>query len=1325
LIGSAEGLPCSTEAHGLFIASDGAVWANVCAGFFRFDGQRFQKIPGASGLLRGAQVMADAPGGGVVIATPAGLLEAARGVNGSFSIRPHTLAPPLAGKPMHGILSQGERLWFGCDRGLCVEEAGRVSVFGPKDELPEDAWDGIRISPDGSVWVRSPKLVYRRLPGQATFSQENPNLGSSGYWGALALGRDASVLVPTDRGLAIHTAAGWNVVDRMRGLSTETTAAVLEDREGSVWIGLIGRGVARWLGRGEWESWTVAQGLPSNLIWNIRRDRKQALWVGTGCGLARLDGSGRIKIWSKADGLDGDNVRWLAEGPDGSIWAASKPGGLARIDPASGRIRRVGPSDGLACGPEDVFVDRHDRLWVPTSCGLFRNDQPSVSNRFTRVETPESLSRLAWKVLEDAQGTIWVTNRDGLWSLRDGQWRQHRRAEGLLSDNPYVMVLDADGSIWLRHRYDAGVERVEVSGDRIVRSTAIVPADPKSVEVTAFHGFDAFGNFWRGGANGAAVLHRDTWTTFTTEDGLVWNDGDGEAFWADPDGSVWLGTSGGLAHYRFKNGGLPDALVAYPIIARLESTQSPRLIRAEFSTLNYRAEQLVRFAYRLDEGPWTDSQERNISITGLGPGRHRLEVRCRVREGPFSRQIAAADFQMDRTWTETWWARLLALACLLAAISQFVRWRLSSSARRQQALEATVAARTEKLSIANRALDEKARQLRSSEDRLRLLFQQTPAGIFLFDKDLRVSECNDQFLSMLRIGRDSGVGLPLPRLREPEILTAVQAALAGTAGSYEGPFTLAPGFGCSWVALTTVPLWDENRRIQSGIGLAVDITGRKEAEAALRDSEERFRRVFEEGPLGVALVGQDYHFLKVNSALCRMVGYDEAELTQMSFVDITHPDDVAANTELAVQLFRQEIPRYWLQKRYVKKNGEIIWVNLTASLIRDSDGALLHGLAILEDITESKRDQEQAIARQKLESLGVLAGGIAHDFNNLLGGILAEAELAAADLAAGLSPVEELQRIVKTSIRGGEIVRELLIYSGQDKAKVVEPLDLSLLVEEMLELLKVSISKRVLLNTDLSRDLPAVMGNAPQIRQIVMNLIINASEATQEQDGVIRISTSREGNLVRLEVSDTGCGMTQEVQTRVFDPFYSTKFAGRGLGLAVVQGIVRDHGGTIRIVSAPGRGTAFEVFLPGARETAQTIRSSAAPVSRKELRPLVGTVLVVEDEDMLRVAVSKLLRKKGFRVIEAIDGSAALELIRTREDTIDLMLLDVTLPGVPSRDVFEEARLKRPDLKTILTSAYSRETVETSFAGLHIDRFIRKPFQMVDLIALLQDALSE
>src|SRR5580704_8578050 len=392
LMGPAAGLPCTTETHGLFVAGDGALWVNVCHEIFRFDGQKFQEIPGVNALRRGAQVMADGARGSVLITTSTGLYQASPGSDGSFSMHSYPLPAALAGKRMYGILRQGSRLWFGCDQELCLEEGGQVSVFGRKQGLPADIWDGIQVSPDGSVWVRSPKSIYRRAPDQTIFSEENPDMESSGFWGALLAGRDGSVMVPTDKGLAIRNAAGWSLVNRQRGLSKDVTAAVLEDREGSVWIGLVGGGVARWLNPREWEYWKMAQGLPSDLIWSIRRDSKGALWVGTGLGLVRLDGSRVTRSWSK-EALGGDNVRWLAESADGAIWAATKPGGLARIDPASGKARHMDPADGLPCDPEDVYVDRHNRLWVPTACGLFRNDQPSLSNRFIRLDTPASLNR--------------------------------------------------------------------------------------------------------------------------------------------------------------------------------------------------------------------------------------------------------------------------------------------------------------------------------------------------------------------------------------------------------------------------------------------------------------------------------------------------------------------------------------------------------------------------------------------------------------------------------------------------------------------------------------------------------------------------------------------------------------------------------------------------------------------------------------------------------------------------------------------------------------------------------------------------------------------
>jgi signal transduction histidine kinase len=247
------------------------------------------------------------------------------------------------------------------------------------------------------------------------------------------------------------------------------------------------------------------------------------------------------------------------------------------------------------------------------------------------------------------------------------------------------------------------------------------------------------------------------------------------------------------------------------------------------------------------------------------------------------------------------------------------------------------------------------------------------------------------------------------------------------------------------------------------------------------------------------------------------------------------------------------------------------------------------------DITEVKQGQEQTFDRERLESLRLLTGGIAHDFGNLMGTILASTELAAAEIDEGQPPGEEVQTIKAVATRAVEMVRELMIYAGKDKG-TFEPVNVSQVVEDILALLKTSISKHATLKSDFSQDLPAVWGNPTRIRQIAMNLVLNASEALGENSGVIHISTSRvtcgpgsnstgaphlpPGDYLRLEVSDTGGGMTEEQMARIFDPYFTTKRKGHGLGLAVVQGIVQSHGGVVNVTSTPGKGTTFEVLLP-------------------------------------------------------------------------------------------------------------------------------------------------
>jgi PAS domain S-box-containing protein len=506
------------------------------------------------------------------------------------------------------------------------------------------------------------------------------------------------------------------------------------------------------------------------------------------------------------------------------------------------------------------------------------------------------------------------------------------------------------------------------------------------------------------------------------------------------------------------------------------------------------------------------------------------------------------------------------------------------------------------------------------------------------------------------------------------------------------------------------------------VGATQDITEEVEARDLAQESEDRLKRAER-----IAHVGNwswDMHANRVtwSEELFRIFGQPEDfEPSYEAFLQWIVPQDrdrVAENVRAS--LVEKSGRSYEFQ--ISRPDGELRRISCISQVLLDEDGLPIQMFGACQDITDFRRAQEEAMAAQKLETVGTLANGIAHDFNNLLGAVVAQAELALDDLTAGLRPEEELRAIREIAVRGSEIVRQLMIYAGEEK-EVLGPVDISQAVEEMIELLRVSISKNATLDTDLGKGLPPVRANAGQISQIVINLVTNASEAIGTRDGGIRVTTrcvtTPEGEYLKLVVSDTGEGMSPETQARVFDPFFTTKAAGRGLGLAVVQGIVRVLGGSIRIDSEPGRGATFEILLPCAE---MAVNPADGPAACEE-EPELITILVVEDEDPLRRAASTMLRKVGYAVIEARDGSAALERVRTEKGPIDLLLLDVTLPGAPSSEVLEQTRRLRPETKVIVTSAHNEEMAAAALHG-KFESFIRKPYRLHDLEGLIEQALE-
>jgi signal transduction histidine kinase/methanogenic corrinoid protein MtbC1 len=375
---------------------------------------------------------------------------------------------------------------------------------------------------------------------------------------------------------------------------------------------------------------------------------------------------------------------------------------------------------------------------------------------------------------------------------------------------------------------------------------------------------------------------------------------------------------------------------------------------------------------------------------------------------------------------------------------------------------------------------------------------------------------------------------------------------------------------------------------------------------------------------------------------------------------------------------------------------------------------------------------------QKHESLGILAGGIAHDFNNILAGIMGYADLALAELPAG-EPVRAHLDVIKKSVRrAADLTRQMLAYSGKGKF-IVEPVNLTRCVEDLSRMLEVSISKKAVLKPHLCADLPLIQADASQINQVIMNLIINASEAIGDQAGVISISTDAiqckseelegfgfgqalpEGLYVRLEVADTGCGMDQQTLDKVFDPFFTTKFTGRGLGLAAVQGIVRGHKGAIRVASEPGRGTTFQMLFPASEPVAASTPSE--PLSAGHWHGK-GTVLVVDDEKLICNLAAAMIERLGFSVLKANDGQEAIELYRCYSRDIVCVLLDLTMPKMGGEETFQQLRQINPDVRVILSSGYNEEGATKRFSGVGLAGFIHKPYEFETMIARLQEAVG-
>ncbi len=762
----------------------GFLWVGTDNGLFRYDGRRFVRMgPALAALDTRVSVLYETPQGVLFAGTATGL---ARREGDEFVAVGEESGLPASQIPDGQIVSdEAGRVWVGTASGLFVGENGRFHLVrrpGEKREIrisalhrdpagtlwvargasltvsdgagwrevgkeiqlpPGEQIDRILTDGAGRVWVRSIRTLWVRAPGTDRFVRDDEGLPASSEFGRLGLGENGEILVPTVRGLARKRGGAWSLTGRREGLTGAVNVALL-DREGSLWIGLAGEGLARRLGQGAFRGGGEEEGLANDLVWAIARDgrpgvrpgvpsgvrpgvppgRPGALWVGTEEGLNRIDpADGSIRTYTRKDGLGGDVVQALAALPDGRLYVGHWPGGVTEIGPEPFRVRRC---DFEGVDPSEVKVVSFYRtstgdLIAGTDRGVFRVPAHGLPDRLLLLKAPEAAGpSRQFAFAEDAAGILWGAGEGGLSRLTGAEPRRFGTEDGLRARDLSGIVRMEDGSFAVGYRNVPGIDRVQVRGGRLTVTPFPDPPGTPPAKVV-FLGRDAAGALWAGTPSGISVYPREGVPLhYGVSDGLISDDMDQNAFLAEPDGTVWMGTSRGLVHF---SPGVPQARRLPPPVVILEAwaggrkldlraparlSRRERDLRLSWAALTFIEPKRVKYIYRLvglDSRP-VETKVPEVRYSALAPGDYRLEVTAISAAGMPSQRPATFVFSMAPPWWEEGWAWILGGLLFGLVVAGVTQWRTRSLEAERQRLETAVAERSAELAAMNRELQE-------------------------------------------------------------------------------------------------------------------------------------------------------------------------------------------------------------------------------------------------------------------------------------------------------------------------------------------------------------------------------------------------------------------------------------------------------------------------------------------------------------------------------------------------------------------------------------------------------------------------------------------
>ncbi|MBU0481076.1 MAG: response regulator [Proteobacteria bacterium] len=506
---------------------------------------------------------------------------------------------------------------------------------------------------------------------------------------------------------------------------------------------------------------------------------------------------------------------------------------------------------------------------------------------------------------------------------------------------------------------------------------------------------------------------------------------------------------------------------------------------------------------------------------------------------------------------------------------------------------------------------------------------------------------------------------------------------------------------------------------------------------ALAIHEGMFNSFFRHANIGMSLTSlQDGSFLMVNPAFCEMLGFTEEELLSIKHANVVHPGDLGEHNSHFTCLVKGKAVSANYELRYRNKSGETLWALVGSFLLNDDNGSQQYLVTHIQDITRVRHLELQLRQAQKLEAIGTLAGGIAHDFNNILAAILGFTSMARDDISESNPARYQLDEVIKAGNRAKDLVKHILTFSRQSDLQR-NPMLPDELVNEALDLLRASLPATIEIQRNIASDIGTIMADSTQIHQVIMNLCTNASHAMDENGGILGVTLDRvemsaadlaedkgllPGPFVRIRITDTGTGIAPDIIDRIFEPYFTTKEVGKGsgLGLAVVHGIVKTHGGKITVESEPGKGTAFTIYFPLIEEQYRNAFLDAGPLPTGKER-----ILIIDDETVMVEMTIKILVRLGYEVVGRAGSAEALELFAENPDAFDLIITDQTMPGMTGIKMAEEMLRIRPDIPIILRTGYSSKVDEEKARAIGIKKYALKPIDLRELSAMIRELLDE